>query len=1425
MSFEYLSANYNAISKTPYLTDLRIDQKGENRKILALRWYTKIPFVGRVVSYIRYRICNPHVIQRELAEINQLQNDKFKEEVSAFLNEDKANETDLERIYRYSSCLNKFFLQCSRLSPSISNEPTIEWLTIRKRIDLTSAQHCLEKGDNNNVNLIQTIKFKKLIDKISPLSNLVIPRIYKIVNKYELLQRIELEINKPIKSLINEAEKCIQELSKFNSLKQFQKLKSDEFARLRKPLEVIKENPQFELAFPEIYQKINHLCTQLTPDFSKVPEDVLNQHFAKFSSNLFKKLYEFVDTVPESKAFIAKKLVQYFTEKAKSHTQQMHQYSSKKLDEENNNLIEIMKFKKLIDKISLSSDLISPEISTLFNNYDLLHRMELGINMTIKSLINKAEDCIQEVSLFNSVKQFQKLKSGFARQKELLRESLKLMKDNQFELAFPGIYQEINRLCMQLNPNFSEIPENQLDGYFANFSKVPKSMLDDQFVEFSTSQLFKKLCKFVDSFPESKSFIAKKLVEHFNKQAEHCSLQVHQYIDKVEKVDVKNLLKDHTYLLTVANKVNKFAGEATLSVSIGSNIEVSKIIEEVEQELEHVGQRPIDLLKFKKIRRVAYLNKAGVFVEPQNEVSEKITYLLKKHKFLKAHQDGISQIMESKKFFEKKIKDLASLEELERFKKLLCNEEQSKINGKYFFGGPYSSKFKNHFPELFAKLEKDFNLLEEQFERMANLNNLSEEAQQRYLDEFSAEGLFELAKKMPKSEKAIEKALARRVPKIFREMVASLNQQAKEYSLEHKLDSTALTEKLTQMEEDSKTQAVPCSLEAAMNYLLHQREALIFALAIAPPNLIESLKLPCTDYLTGMKSSERRFNLESSCGCLIHDGLKKAYFWSQFHSIKREFLKRTEFSKTIAFSKPTKLPQKTEFPKRFFDEAFKLLLDQQILQAVELILWHPIETFEQQKSVQKAIKKVMDKTSVKGIPFESLPEGLKSDLIQLSLRVADNISKENIQAEDNLAVYAKELVPFKKEGWVSLEIEFNHLTKKPQTISESKKEKLLEAAGWIIRNAYFEVKHLTLYEAAQKFYYLHSHLHMDDLPDKLIDHNFKLSEGKSNVNLSDELFYERLQWRLVSKRWDQIIQARMCLKLPQRIDKFFNEVLTHFDDKDENKKKLKEEISQFKLGVKPLNTIQASKEFAASTLKPFMEKVFLQNIKIKRAFTFSSLPCSIKLLIKSSSESGRSIKCRKNRCEVHSAMNNSEFLNKCNEFIKNPTDTYFYGMTLITALERLATIDVKQAQKMAMVIYNDGEINPRELDDEIERDNLTPSELIDFQDLYECILKSPMFEEIKMYLCYEDSFLKMFTILYCKYEKRFSTEKLNELIWMIIDPAIKQKTLSDVAVIYREQARQLRKASSEITGVLHPQTQIQRQTKRQKKVKKASSTH
>src|SRR5262249_33301366 len=99
-----LNHHSNILIRTHYVTDLFITPQGEE-KVLALRWYTYVPFLGRIISYLRYKVCNPSFNQRQLREISEDHKSYFKGCVTSYIEGDK----QLEEIYKHYTVINQFF--------------------------------------------------------------------------------------------------------------------------------------------------------------------------------------------------------------------------------------------------------------------------------------------------------------------------------------------------------------------------------------------------------------------------------------------------------------------------------------------------------------------------------------------------------------------------------------------------------------------------------------------------------------------------------------------------------------------------------------------------------------------------------------------------------------------------------------------------------------------------------------------------------------------------------------------------------------------------------------------------------------------------------------------------------------------------------------------------------------------------------------------------------------------------------------------------------------------------------------------------------------------------------------------------------------------------------------------------------------------
>src|ERR1700758_239954 len=110
-----LSHDYNILSQARYVTDLSITSN-ENTKILSLQWYAKIPFFGHIVSYIRYLVCHPSMIQRQLIELKKNYESDFKASIINDLEDKQTNRNQIEQTYQRYLLIQQLFSQINQLA-------------------------------------------------------------------------------------------------------------------------------------------------------------------------------------------------------------------------------------------------------------------------------------------------------------------------------------------------------------------------------------------------------------------------------------------------------------------------------------------------------------------------------------------------------------------------------------------------------------------------------------------------------------------------------------------------------------------------------------------------------------------------------------------------------------------------------------------------------------------------------------------------------------------------------------------------------------------------------------------------------------------------------------------------------------------------------------------------------------------------------------------------------------------------------------------------------------------------------------------------------------------------------------------------------------------------------------------------------------
>lgn len=98
-----------AVKTTSYLTDLQISTTEQGQKVIQLRSYASIPYLGRIISYLRYWFCDTKPIIQEIEAIKK-SHDQAIGELLDQLVEGKIQDEDktIPAIQRYCEKLHKF---------------------------------------------------------------------------------------------------------------------------------------------------------------------------------------------------------------------------------------------------------------------------------------------------------------------------------------------------------------------------------------------------------------------------------------------------------------------------------------------------------------------------------------------------------------------------------------------------------------------------------------------------------------------------------------------------------------------------------------------------------------------------------------------------------------------------------------------------------------------------------------------------------------------------------------------------------------------------------------------------------------------------------------------------------------------------------------------------------------------------------------------------------------------------------------------------------------------------------------------------------------------------------------------------------------------------------------------------------------------
>ena len=182
-----LSHDYNILSQARYVTDLSITSN-ENTKILSLQWYAKIPFFGHIVSYIRYLVCHPSMIQRQLIELKKNYESDFKASIINDLEDKQTNRNQIEQTYQRYLLIQQLFSQINQLAET-KFTLELDWAGFLQDSTFTNASLALDQLETSNPDALKITRFHALLKKIDGTAK-ILERSSEIVAKKNVLDEL-----------------------------------------------------------------------------------------------------------------------------------------------------------------------------------------------------------------------------------------------------------------------------------------------------------------------------------------------------------------------------------------------------------------------------------------------------------------------------------------------------------------------------------------------------------------------------------------------------------------------------------------------------------------------------------------------------------------------------------------------------------------------------------------------------------------------------------------------------------------------------------------------------------------------------------------------------------------------------------------------------------------------------------------------------------------------------------------------------------------------------------------------------------------------------------------------------------------------------------------------------------------------------------
>lgn len=512
-----LNTHYNILSQARYLTDLSITPKGDSKSI-SLRWYAKIPLVGRAVSYIRYLSCHPGIIQRQLLELSQKHENDFKASMVKFLDTEDNWGEGVDKIYRHYTLLQQLFSQISHL-PGSKCALKIDWANFLQESTFTQATLALDQLDTKTPNARKIAHFHALMKKIDATAQ-ILQRTAPVVDKQSMLEN--LGDTRLFRYLKDKSQQILRDLSPLNPLEQFLMCNTSEVLELTIELAKLIKHPFFAGTFSAAYQEFNQIYQRLQPDITQVPQELLLKHLQGLSLDEilhFAKDYpatcEMVEPIIRNKAAEVKSALIQRLQEALQHDADENKWWDMRIFLTNDETFSQMIPKDM--RTILWSDLISPKelqaamdalkniANSPYSKLSIIDKLEKVYNLhkslkesnwqidfqdkaqefkaildlydsydvkydTFYKLKTKATTILQAIKGLQDWKQLKTLKE-IGGVKSLRKELLQSIDDKRHvDEYLPTLIEEFKSLCKQLYRSFEDLAPESRHAYISSLS-------------------------------------------------------------------------------------------------------------------------------------------------------------------------------------------------------------------------------------------------------------------------------------------------------------------------------------------------------------------------------------------------------------------------------------------------------------------------------------------------------------------------------------------------------------------------------------------------------------------------------------------------------------------------------------------------------------------------------------------------------------------------------------------------------------------------------------------------------------------------------------------------------------------------------------------------------------------------------------------